>query len=94
MRIPLSVTAATVVFVLGAGGMVQGAVILVDNHDPEVTYTGTWPTSTWSSDRIGPNYQHSNRVTGLTATYTPTCPMPGSTSSKRSGTAAPNAAAT
>ena len=69
-RRALGVVAAALVL-CGLAGMARGDVILIDNTDPEVTFTGTWPTSTWSSDRIGANYQHSNRVQDLTATYTP-----------------------
>ncbi len=52
-------------------GHATGAVVTIDNVDPEVSYTGTWPTSVFSSDRIGANYQHSNQTPGITATYTP-----------------------
>ena len=45
-----------------ATGQVSGAVVTIDNVDPEVTFTGTWPTSTFSTERIGANYQHSNKV--------------------------------
>ncbi len=71
-------TALMAALVLPLGTMVSGAMIVLDNHEAGVTYTGTWPTSTFSSDRIGPNYQHNNRVQGLTATYAPTLPEAGS----------------
>ena len=65
-----TVLAAALILALTATA--QAAIILVDNTDPEAAFTGTWPTSTYSAERIGPNYQHSNHTQGMTATYTPT----------------------
>lgn len=51
--------------------------VVVDNSDPEVTYTGTWPTSTYFPGHVGLNYQHSNKTPDITATYTPDLPEAG-----------------
>ena len=52
-------------------------VVLLDNLDDGVVFTGTWLPSTWSTDRIGENYAYSNRVPDLTAAYTPDLPRAG-----------------
>ena len=44
-----AVAAVTVILFVALGPAAQATVIVVDNHEPQVTYTGTWPTSTWSS---------------------------------------------
>jgi len=78
MRVRHVLPALAVLAVL-AFGSAEAVEILIDNDAgaPEVVYTGTWNVSTYSPDRIGPNYQHSNKVSGLTATYTPDIPAAG-----------------
>ena len=61
---------------LACAGAASAAVVIVDN--PGAVFTGTWPTSTHATGQYyGANYQHSNKIPGLTATYTPTLPMAG-----------------
>jgi len=65
-------------------------VVLLDNLDAGVVFTGSWPLSTWSDDRIGENYAHSNRVPDLTATYTPALPRAGTWAVEAFWNASPN----
>lgn len=54
-----------------------GAVVIVDNSDPEAVFTGTWTTSTSTAGFYGPNYYHNNQQAGLSGTYTPDLPTAG-----------------
>ena len=55
-------------------GAASAAIVVVDNTDgaPDIVFTGTWNSSNYTTGQFyGANYQHSNKVQGLTATYTP-----------------------
>ena len=65
--------------VMVAVGAARGAPVIVDlDNDVAVQApVGSWVVSSYHSERIGPDYLHSNKVAGLTATYTPDLPYAG-----------------